>query len=118
VSLWLIVSVEITNYRMGDVVMISQGVIFKQCGCQDPASGRQLRRTCPQLAEGKHGRWYFHVSVTNLMGRRERVRRGGYPTRAAALWVPRTSSVGCDLHLLDPPRTAGQGTRGSSAVLL
>jgi hypothetical protein len=34
------------------------------------------------------------------------------------LWVPKTSSVGCDLHLLDPPRTAGQGTRGSSAVLL
>jgi integrase len=64
--------------------MTSQGVIFKRCGCQDPANGRQLGRTCPQLAEGKHGSWYFHVSVTNLMGRRERVRRGGYPTRAAA----------------------------------
>jgi integrase len=69
---------------MGEVVMISQGVIFKRCGCQDPASGRRLGRTCPQLAEGRHGSWYFHVSVTNLMGRRERVRRGGYPTRAAA----------------------------------
>ena len=64
--------------------MISQGVIFKRCGCQDPASGRQLGRTCPQLAQGGHGSWYFHVSVTNLVGRRERVRRGGYPTRAAA----------------------------------
>ena len=64
--------------------MISQGVIFKRCGCQDPASGRQLGRTCPQLAEGRHGSWYFHVSATNLMGRRERVRRGGYPSRAAA----------------------------------
>jgi integrase len=84
VSLWLIVSVEITNYRMGEVVMISQGVIFKRCGCQDPASGGRLGRTCPQLTQGKHGSWYFHVSVTNLIGRRERVRRGGYPSRAAA----------------------------------
>jgi hypothetical protein len=64
--------------------MNSQGVIFKRCGCRDLASGRQLGRTCPQLAQGGHGSWYFHVSVTNLMGRRERVRRGGYPTRAAA----------------------------------
>ena len=55
---------------------------------QDPASGRHLGRTCPQLAEDGHGSWYFHVSVTNLMGRRERVRRGGYPTRAAARQAP------------------------------
>jgi len=59
--------------------MISQGVIFKRCSCRDPASGRQLGRTCPQLAQGGHGSWYFHVSVTNLMGRRERVRRGRLP---------------------------------------
>jgi hypothetical protein len=64
--------------------MISQGVIFKRCGCRDLASGRQLGRSCPQLAKDRHGSWYFHVSVTNLMGRRERVRRGGYPTQAAA----------------------------------
>ena len=84
VSLWLIVSVEITNHRIGEVVMSNQGVIFKRCGCQDTASGRRFGRTCPQLAEVGYGSWYFHVSVTNLMGRRERVRRGGYPTRAAA----------------------------------
>ena len=64
--------------------MSSQGVIFKRCGCRDLSSRRQLGRTCPQLARGGHGSWYFHVSVTNLMGRRERVRRGVYPTRTAA----------------------------------
>ena len=64
--------------------MNNQGVIFKRCACQDPASGRPLGKSCPRLAHGRHGSWYFHVSVTNLMGRRERVRRGGYPTRAAA----------------------------------
>jgi hypothetical protein len=35
----VIVSVEITNYRMRGVVMSSQGVIFKRCGCQDPTDG-------------------------------------------------------------------------------
>jgi hypothetical protein len=64
--------------------MNNQGVIFKRYGCQDTASGRPLGKSCPRLAQGRHGSWYFHVSVTNLMGRRERVRRGGYPTRAAA----------------------------------
>jgi Phage integrase, N-terminal SAM-like domain len=84
VSLWLVVSVKIANYWMGGVVMVSQGVIFKPCSCRDPASGRQLGRSCPQLAQGGHGSWYFHGSVTNLMGRRKRARRGGYPTSAAA----------------------------------
>jgi hypothetical protein len=63
--------------------MNNQGVIFKRCGCQDTASGRPLGKSCPRLAQGRHGSWYFHVSVTNLMGRRERVRRGGYQRRAA-----------------------------------
>jgi hypothetical protein len=31
-----------------------------------------------------HGSWYFHCCATNLLGRRERVRRGGYPSQAAA----------------------------------
>jgi hypothetical protein len=26
---WLVVSMEITNYRIGDIVMINQGVILK-----------------------------------------------------------------------------------------
>jgi hypothetical protein len=64
--------------------MSSQGVIFKRCGCQDPRAGVSSAGVVPQLAQGGHGSWYFHVSVTNLMGRRERVRRGGYPTQAAA----------------------------------
>jgi len=56
--------VKITVYETGVVVMISQGVIFKRCGCTNPASGRPLGKICPRLAEGGHGSWYFHVSVT------------------------------------------------------
>jgi integrase len=63
--------------------MSSPGVIFKRCGCRD-ASRRRLERACPRLAERGHGTWSFHCSATNLLGRRERVRRGGYPSQAAA----------------------------------
>jgi hypothetical protein len=63
--------------------MSSQGVIFKRCGCRD-AHRRRLERSCPRLSERGHGTWYFHCSATNLLGHRERARRGGYPSHAAA----------------------------------
>ncbi len=64
--------------------MATSGGIFKRCGCKDTASGRRLDKACPRLAERGHGTWYFHCSATNLLGRSERVRRGGYPSQAAA----------------------------------
>jgi integrase len=63
--------------------MATPGVIFKRCGCRS-TDGRRLEKACPQLAERHHGTWYFHASATNLLGRSERVRRGGYPSQAAA----------------------------------
>ncbi|XVU30696.1 tyrosine-type recombinase/integrase [Actinoplanes sp. CA-054009] len=63
--------------------MAEPGVIFKRCGCRD-AGRRRLEQSCPRLAERGHGSWYFHCSATNLLGRRERARRGGYPSQAAA----------------------------------
>ncbi len=63
--------------------MPTTGVIIKRCGCRD-ANRRRLESSCPRLTERGHGTWYFHCSVTNLVGRRERVRRGGYRSRAAA----------------------------------
>jgi integrase len=63
--------------------MAASGVIFKRCGCRD-AMGRRLEKRCARLAERGHGTWYFHCSATNLLGRSERVRRGGYRSRAAA----------------------------------
>ncbi|GAA2636513.1 phage integrase SAM-like domain-containing protein [Paractinoplanes durhamensis] len=63
--------------------MSGPGVIFKRCGCRD-ADRRRLEQSCPQLGERGHGTWYFHCSATNLLGGRERARRGGYPSQAAA----------------------------------
>ncbi|MEV4130587.1 tyrosine-type recombinase/integrase [Dactylosporangium sp. NPDC049742] len=59
------------------------GVIFKRCGCRD-THRRRLEQRCPRLTERGHGTWYFHCSATNLLGRRERARRGGYPSQTAA----------------------------------
>jgi integrase len=64
--------------------MNDRGVVFKRCGCRDRDSGRRLEARCPRLGERGHGSWYLHCSVTTKWGRRERVRRGGYPSRAAA----------------------------------
>ncbi len=63
--------------------MVTSGVIFKRCGCRDDQR-RRLEQSCPRLGERGHGTWYFHCSARNLLGRRERVRRGGYPSQAAA----------------------------------
>jgi Phage integrase, N-terminal SAM-like domain len=64
--------------------MSSLGVIVKRCGCMQPGTRRRRGRSCPRLAERGHGSWYYHCSVTTMFGARERVRRGGYPTRRTA----------------------------------
>ena len=63
--------------------MSKTGVIFKRCGCRD-ALGQRLEQRCLRLPDRGHGSWYFHCSATNLLGRRERARHGGYPSQAAA----------------------------------
>ncbi|SCL39272.1 hypothetical protein GA0074692_5305 [Micromonospora pallida] len=63
--------------------MATLGVIFKRCGCRDN-HGRRLERRCPRLGDRFHGTWYFHCCASNVLGRSERVRRGGYPSQAAA----------------------------------
>jgi hypothetical protein len=65
--------------------MESNGVIFKRCGCRDPQTRRLLEARCERLGERGHGSWYFHCSVITFSRRRERVRRGGYVSRAEAV---------------------------------
>jgi hypothetical protein len=52
------------------------------------SDGRYNRRCCsvrdPRLLGRDHGSWYFHASATNLLGRPERVRRGGFASQPAA----------------------------------
>src|SRR2546429_2276588 len=65
--------------------MDSNGGVFKRCGCRDSRSGRLLGAGCPTLGQRGHGSWYFDCAVAGLHGRRERIRRGGYPTRREAI---------------------------------
>jgi hypothetical protein len=63
--------------------MSGPGVIFKRCGCRD-GERKRLEQHCTQLPERGHGSWYFHCSAPNLLGRSERIRRGGFPSQTAA----------------------------------
>jgi integrase len=63
--------------------MNSTGKTFKRCGCRD-TRGRRLEQHCPRLADRGHGTWHFHCSAPNPFGRSDRIRRGGYPSQAAA----------------------------------
>ena len=68
--------------------MIGQGRVYKRCGCVDPVTRRQLGRRCPRLAAAHHGSWYLELEQpAGPDGRRCRIRRSGYPSRAAATAV-------------------------------
>jgi hypothetical protein len=66
--------------------MASRGVIFKSCTCDiDGRPGRRRNRACPRLAERGHGGWQFDCRVRDIRGRSNQVRRGGFPSQAAAV---------------------------------
>jgi len=94
---------------MGKVVaMAGEGSVFRRCGCTDPVTGRQYGPACPRLgAGGRHGSWYVRLELpAGLDGHRRRIRRGGYPSRKAAVAV---------LGRLRSPRP-GDGTGGVVTV--
>jgi len=83
--------------------MISEGCVYRRCWCVDPATGRQYGRACPRLAGGRDGSWYVRLELpAGLDGRRRQIRRGGYPSRAAAVAV---------LARLRAPRPGDTGAR-------
>jgi integrase len=65
--------------------------VYKRCGCTDPITQRQLGSHCPLLTDPNHGTWYYAIQVPTVGGRHARQRRGGYPTRAAALIARQTT---------------------------
>jgi hypothetical protein len=77
--------------------MSGQGDVYRRCGCVDSVNGRQFGGRCPRLGGRRHGSWYFRLDLPAGHGGRRRIRRGGYPSRAAAAAV---------LAQLRGPRTA------------
>lgn len=65
-------------------VMNAKGSVYKRCGCRTSA-GEQLGRRCSMLRRRGHGSWYYALDIpAGLSTGRRRIRRGGFPTRAAA----------------------------------
>ena len=56
------------------------GTTFKRCSCRDRQTGEPLGSACPKLRQARHGSWYFQFR----QGRGRLVRKGGFPTQAAA----------------------------------
>lgn len=63
---------------------ISQGSVFKRCGCRVPGSSAKWGSNCPRLGERGHGSWYVAVELPAGTAVRRRVRRGGFASRAQA----------------------------------
>ena len=62
-----------------------RGRVYRRCACRG-ADGKHLGARCPMLASTpRHGSWTFAVDMPSLTGRRSTLRRGGFPTRAAAV---------------------------------
>ncbi|TDE42624.1 site-specific integrase [Nonomuraea mesophila] len=59
-------------------------MVYRRCGCVGAATRKRLGNRCARLADPTHGSWYFAVQVTDVSGRRKRLRRGGFPTAVAA----------------------------------
>jgi integrase len=64
---------------------MDHGSVFRRCGCRDEETGKLLGARCPGLRSPRHGSWYFSIDLPSPSGERRRVRRGGFPTRPAAV---------------------------------
>ena len=58
-----------------------KGSTFKRCSCRDPDTGRLYGSRCPDLRKSRHGSWHYQLRASPMAAQ---IRRGGYPTQAAA----------------------------------
>ncbi len=64
--------------------MANASGVYKRCGCLNPETKHRLGGRCPLSGQRGHGSWYFSVELPARRGRRCRLRRGGFRSRAAA----------------------------------
>ncbi len=64
---------------------MSEGSIFKRCGCRHPQTGKPLGNACPKLRRpngswsAEHGQWNYQLELPlTTEGRRRQLRRGGF----------------------------------------
>jgi hypothetical protein len=71
---------------------MSDGHIYKRCGCRDPHSRKALGNACPKLRRpggawsSDHGQWYCQIELPRHPGgQRRQLRCGGYPNQRDAV---------------------------------
>lgn len=86
-----------------------KGYVYSLCGCREPGSTRRLGARCPGRGQDGHGSWYLSLELPiGLDGRRRRIRRGGFPTRAAAEAALARLAMPSPADRRLPPLTVGQ----------
>jgi len=89
--------------------MRSQGYVYSWCGCRAPASGRRMGARCRLRGEAGHGSWYLSLELAAAPdGRRRRIRRGGFPSRASAETALARLQMPSPADPDSPPLTVGQ----------
>jgi integrase len=71
---------------------MSDGHVYKRCGCRDRQSRKALGNACPKLRRpngawsSDHGQWYCQLELPRHPGgRRRQLRCGGYPSQRDAV---------------------------------
>lgn len=64
---------------------MSNGLVYKRCGCRDPETRKSLDSACPKLHRpngawsADHGSWYMQIELAKTaQGRRRQLRIGGF----------------------------------------
>ena len=70
---------------------MSDGYLYKRCGCRHPDSGKPLGNACPKLRRpgggwsSEHGLWQYQIELPRQPdGRRRQLRHGGFTQRTDA----------------------------------
>jgi integrase len=92
---------------------MSEGHIFKRCGCRDPRTRKALSNACPKLRRpagawsSDHGVWHYQLELPRTpAGQRRQLRRGGFATNREATAELEHAAALLDLAARDPQRRA------------
>ena len=60
------------------------GSVFKRRGCRRGRAGLRLGASCPRLAEGEHGSWFFSLELPRHVGGARRRYSASHPSHSQA----------------------------------
>src|SRR6266536_3397487 len=91
---------------------MSDGHIFKRCGCRHPRTRKALGNACPKLRRPngawsfEHGVWHYQLELPRTPAGRQQLRRGGFTAQNDAATELEHARDLLDLAGRDPARRA------------